>query len=105
MSKLKKLGRNIRRYFIGVFREVKRIRWPKGKDLVKATVTVAIFAVFFGICLFSFDYIVIKLLKSIGFRICGYHNGLIYSYVTQNLMHMSPIYRRMSYPIEKAPRN
>jgi len=67
MSKLKKLGRNIRRYFIGVFREVKRIRWPKGKDLVKATVTVAIFAVFFGICLFSFDYIVIKLLKSIGF--------------------------------------
>lgn len=67
MSKLKKIGRSIRRYFIGVFREIKRIRWPKGKDLVKATVTVAIFAVFFGVCLFSFDYIVIKLLKSIGF--------------------------------------
>ena len=46
-----------------------------------------------------------RFLKSIGFRICGYHNGLIYSYVTQNLMLMSPIYRRMSYPIEKAPRN
>ena len=64
---MSKLGWKIKRYFIGIFREIKRIRWPKGKDLVKATITVAIFAVFFGICLFSFDYIVIKLLKSIGF--------------------------------------
>ena len=61
-NKFKSMGRKLRRYAIGVFREIKRIRWPKGKDLVKATVTVAIFAVFFGICLFSFDYIVIKLL-------------------------------------------
>lgn len=66
-NKFKSMGRKLRRYAIGVFREIKRIRWPKGKDLVKATVTVAIFAVFFGICLFSFDYIVIKLLKAIGF--------------------------------------
>ncbi len=64
---MSKIGRKIKRYFIGVFREIKRIRWPKGKDLVKATVTVAIFSIFFGICLFSFDYIVIKLLKAIGF--------------------------------------
>ena len=66
-NKFKSMGRKIRRYAIGIFREIKRIRWPKGKDLVKATVTVAIFAVFFGICLFSFDYIVIKMLKAIGF--------------------------------------
>lgn len=66
-NKFKGIGRKIKRYAIGVFREIKRIRWPKGKDLVKATVTVAIFAIFFGICLFSFDYIVIKLLKAIGF--------------------------------------
>ncbi len=66
-NKFKSIGRKLRRYAIGVFREIKRIRWPKGKDLVKATVTVAIFAVFFGICLFSFDYIVIKMLKAIGF--------------------------------------
>lgn len=64
---MSKIGRKIKRYFIGVFREIKRIRWPKGKDLVKATVTVAIFAIFFGVCLFSFDFIVIKLLKAIGF--------------------------------------
>ena len=67
MSAIKNIGRKIRRYVIGVGREIKRIRWPKGKDLVKATVTVAIFAIFFGICLFSFDYIVIKMLKAIGF--------------------------------------
>lgn len=66
-NKFKSIGRKLRRYAIGVFREIKRIRWPKGKDLVKATVTVAIFAIFFGICLFSFDYIVIKMLKAIGF--------------------------------------
>lgn len=43
-----------------------------------------------------------RFLKSIGFRICGYYNGLIYSYVNQNLMHLSPIYRRMSYPIDNS---
>lgn len=64
---MSKLFRNLKRYFIGVFREIKRIRWPKGKTLIKATATVVIFAVFFGICLFSFDYIVIKLLQAIGF--------------------------------------
>ena len=41
-NKFKSIGRKLRRYAIGVFREIKRIRWPKGKDLVKATVTVAI---------------------------------------------------------------
>lgn len=41
-----------------------------------------------------------RLLKSVGFRICGYYNGLIYSYVNQNLMYLSPIYRRMSCQID-----
>ena len=71
INKFKSMGRKIRRYAIGVWREIKRIRWPKGKDLVTATVTVAIFAIFFGICLFSFDYIVIKMLKAIGFIVEG----------------------------------
>lgn len=44
-----------------------------------------------------------RLLKSLGFRICGYYNGFIYSYINKKLLHNSPIYRRISYQINNTP--
>ena len=45
-NKFKSIGRKLRRYAIGVFREIKRIRWPKGKDLVKGKVVALFLAAF-----------------------------------------------------------
>ena len=57
----------IKRYFLGVIKEVRRIRWPNASKLETATVTVLIFGSFFALGLFGFDWLVVKMLQSIGF--------------------------------------
>jgi len=57
----------IKRYFLGVGKEARRIRWPNASKLATATVTVLIFSAFFALGLFGFDWLVVKMLQSIGF--------------------------------------
>jgi len=39
----------IANFFKGVVRELKRVRWPKQKDMVDNTVTVVVFSAFFAL--------------------------------------------------------
>ena len=57
----------IKRYFLGVIKEARRIRWPKASKLATASATVLIFGSFFALALFGFDWLVVKMLQSIGF--------------------------------------
>lgn len=57
----------MKNYFIGVFKEGKKVRWAKGKDLAYSIATVFGYAVFFGVFLVIVDYLIINLLKVINF--------------------------------------
>lgn len=57
----------IKRYFLGVIKEARRIRWPNASKLATAAATVLIFGSFFALVLFGFDWLVVKMLQSIGF--------------------------------------
>ena len=47
----------IGRYFKGVGKEIKRIKWTSGKDLVKYSIAAVAFVVFFGIYFYGIDWI------------------------------------------------
>ena len=47
----------IGRYFRGVLKEIKRIRWTSGKDLVKYSIAAIMFVIFFGIYFYGIDWI------------------------------------------------
>lgn len=47
----------IGKYFKGVSKEVKRIRWTSGKDLVKYSIATIVFVLFFGIYFYGIDWI------------------------------------------------
>lgn len=49
----KKIGK----YFKGVLKEIKRIRWTSGKDLVKYSVATLLFVLFFGVYFYAIDWI------------------------------------------------
>lgn len=49
----KKIGK----YFKGVGKEIKRIRWTNGKDLVKYSIATVMFVLFFGIYFYGIDWI------------------------------------------------
>ena len=49
----KKIGK----YFKGVAKEIKRIKWTSSKDLVKYSVAAVVFVVFFGIYFYGIDWI------------------------------------------------
>lgn len=49
----KKIGK----YFKGVLKEIKRIRWTSGKDLVKYSVATVLFVLFFGVYFYAIDWI------------------------------------------------
>ena len=57
----KKKGENIfkkiGKYFKGVLKEIKRIRWTSGKDLVKYSVATVLFVLFFGVYFYAIDWI------------------------------------------------
>ena len=49
--------KSIGRYFKGVGKETKRIKWTNGKDLVKYSIASVIFVLFFGIYFYGIDWI------------------------------------------------
>ena len=49
----KKIGK----YFKGVLKEIKRIRWTSGKDLLKYSVATVLFVLFFGVYFYAIDWI------------------------------------------------
>ena len=54
---------NIGRYFRGVLKEIKRIKWTSGKELVKYSVAAIAFVIFFGIYFYGIDWIVLLIRK------------------------------------------
>ena len=49
--------KRIGRYFKGVLKEVKRIRWTSGKELVKYSFAAVMFVLFFGLYFYGIDWI------------------------------------------------
>jgi len=47
----------IGKYFKGVGKEIKRIKWTSGKDLIKYSIAAIVFVVFFGIYFYGIDWI------------------------------------------------
>ncbi|MEG0077868.1 preprotein translocase subunit SecE [Anaerorhabdus sp.] len=50
----------------GVTKEAKRVRWPKGKDLMSSTGEVLIFIIFFGAFFVGCEFLITFFLKLIG---------------------------------------
>lgn len=46
----------------GIFSELKKVTWPKGKDVVKNTTVVLVVVVLFFVVLFAMDYVLTGLL-------------------------------------------
>ena len=60
----KSLWKKITVYFKGVKKEVSRIRWTKGKDLLKYSIAAIIFIIFFGVFFYVIDMLM-ALLRSV----------------------------------------
>ena len=61
---MKKIFGSITKYFKGVKKEIGRIRWTTGKDLVKASTTTIAFMLCLGVYFYLID-LVISLLRSV----------------------------------------
>ena len=64
-SKKESIFTKISKYFKGVFKELKRIRWTSGKELVSSSITSVIFIAFFAMYFTGIELLV-SLLRSIG---------------------------------------
>ena len=64
-SKKESIFNKISKYFKGVFKESKRIRWTSGKELLSSSVTSVIFIAFFALYFTGIELLV-SLLRSIG---------------------------------------
>lgn len=58
-EKKENIFKRIIKYFKGVGKEFKRIRWTTGKDLFKYSVATLVFVLFFGIYFYGIDWIVL----------------------------------------------
>ncbi len=47
----------IGRYFRGIGKEIKRIKWTSGKDLLRYSVAAVSFVIFFGLYFYGIDWI------------------------------------------------
>ena len=54
-KKKKGLFKGIKSYFKGVKKEIGRIRWTSGKDLVKYSIATIMFVLFFGVYFYLID--------------------------------------------------
>ena len=61
---MKKIFGSIGKYFKGVKKEIGRIRWTTGKELVKASTTTLAFMLFLGVYFYVID-LLITLLRSV----------------------------------------
>ena len=44
-------------YFIGVKKELDRVKWPTKKDMLKYSVTTILFIIFFGMFFYGLDFV------------------------------------------------
>lgn len=58
-EKKENIFKRISKYFKGVFKEVKRIRWTDRKDLFKYTICTLVFVFFFGVYFYVIDWLVL----------------------------------------------
>ena len=49
--------KSIGKYFRGVGKEIRRIKWTSGKELVKYSIAAVAFVVFFGLYFYGIDWI------------------------------------------------
>ena len=61
---MKKILNAITKYFKGVKKELSRIRWTSGKDLVKYSLTAVMFMTFLGVYFYAIDMLV-SLIRSV----------------------------------------
>ncbi len=61
---MKKIFQGIGKYFKGVRKEIGRVRWTTGKELVKYSCTAVGFMVFLGLYFYVID-LLISLLRSV----------------------------------------
>lgn len=54
-KKKKGIFKGIKSYFKGVKKEIGRIRWTSGKDLVKYSIATIMFVLFFGVYFYLID--------------------------------------------------
>ncbi len=47
----------IKRYFVGVVKEIKRIKWTTGKELVKYSIASILLIIFFGLYFYAINWI------------------------------------------------
>ena len=57
-KKKKGIFKGIKSYFKGVKKEIGRIRWTSGRDLLKYSIATIIFVVFFGLYFYLIDLVV-----------------------------------------------
>ncbi len=57
----------LKSFLLGVYTEGKRVRWPRGEQLNRMVLTVLAYALFFGVMLLIYDFLVIQLLQLINF--------------------------------------
>ena len=58
-EKKENVFKGIAKYFKGVGKEVKRIRWTDRKDLLKYSICTLVFVLFFGVYFYAIDWIVL----------------------------------------------
>ena len=58
-EKKENIFKRIGKYFKGVSKELKRIRWTEKHDLLKYTICTLVFVVFFGLYFYAIDWIVL----------------------------------------------
>ena len=56
-EKKENIFKRIGRYFKGVGKEIKRIRWTSGKELVKYSIAAIMFVVFLGLYFYGIDWL------------------------------------------------
>ena len=61
----KSVGKRIVGYFKGVKKEISRIRWTKGKDLLKYSISTVVFIIILGIFFYGIDLLVALLRSSL----------------------------------------
>ena len=58
-EKKENVFKRIAKYFKGVFKEIKRIRWTDRRDLFKYTLCTLMFLIFLGVYFHAIDWIVL----------------------------------------------
>ena len=51
------LFKAIKRYFTGVIKEIKRIKWTTGKELLKYSIASVLLIIFFGVYFYAINWI------------------------------------------------